>query len=50
MRLSVHGSRTLQGVAVKTLILEAIDATGAKVLVTHGEPESDAAGLDGWTI
>ena len=43
MRLSIHGSRNLRGVAVKTLILEAIDATGAKVLVTHGEPEGVCA-------
>lgn len=43
VRLSVHGSRTLTGAAVKTLILEAIDATGADVLVTHGEPEGVCA-------
>ena len=43
MRLSIHGSRSLRGAAVKTLILEAIEAHGATALVTHGEPEGVCA-------
>ena len=39
MRLSVHGSRSLRGAAVRVAILEAIETHGATALVTHAEPE-----------
>lgn len=39
MKLSVHGSRTLDDERVKIIILEEIEAHGVTEIVTHGEPE-----------
>ena len=39
MKLSVHGSRTLNDERVKILLMEEIEAHGITEIVTHAEPE-----------
>lgn len=39
MKLSVHGSRTLNDERVKILLMEEIEAHGITGIVTHGEPD-----------
>jgi hypothetical protein len=39
MKLSVHGSRTLNDERVKILLLEEIETHGITQIVTHAEPE-----------
>ena len=39
MKLSVHGSRTLNDERVKIILMEEIDEHGITEIVTHGEPE-----------
>lgn len=39
MKLSVHGSRTLNDERVKILLMEEIETQGITEMVTHGEPD-----------
>ena len=39
MRLSVHGSRTLNDERVRILIMEEIERCNPEIIVTHAEPE-----------